>query len=233
MHTTVPIHEVHHNAATHHSTSALPAVSLADFKKQGGSLTGREERYDGFEGEPRAIGGAGGALGGSHSITGDRGVGTSAHHGHHDRHTGEGVGSGLTGSHSGSGLTGSNTHRTGEALGTGVTGGSHPHDRTGERGVGGTHFDRANEGTTGTGNTHQGVAGKAANVAGGAVASHSAGTHSPGTHGTHSTGTHSPGTHGTGTHSTGTHNEATKPSLLQRLNPLADTDGDGKKGVME
>lgn len=40
---------------------------MADFKKQGGSLTGREERYDGFEGEPRAVGGA---LGGGSSATG-------------------------------------------------------------------------------------------------------------------------------------------------------------------
>jgi len=31
---------------------------MADFKKQGGVLTGREERYDGFEGEPRSVGGA-------------------------------------------------------------------------------------------------------------------------------------------------------------------------------
>jgi hypothetical protein len=54
IHTTVPIHEVHHNAAQHHSTSALPAVSMAEFKKSGGVLTGREERYDGFQGEPRA-----------------------------------------------------------------------------------------------------------------------------------------------------------------------------------
>ena len=45
---------------------------MADFKKQGGSLTGREERYDGFEGEPRAVGGA---LGGSTS-TGATGTGT-------------------------------------------------------------------------------------------------------------------------------------------------------------
>jgi len=56
VHTTVPIHEVHHNAAQHHTTSALPAVNMSDFMKQGGSLTGREERYDGFEGEPRSIG---------------------------------------------------------------------------------------------------------------------------------------------------------------------------------
>lgn len=56
VHTTVPVHEVHHNAAQHHTTSSLPAMSMADFKKQGGILTGREERYDGFEGEPRHIG---------------------------------------------------------------------------------------------------------------------------------------------------------------------------------
>jgi len=56
IHTVVPVHEVHHNAPQHHSASGLPAVSMADFKKQGGALTGREERYDGFEGEPRSIG---------------------------------------------------------------------------------------------------------------------------------------------------------------------------------
>jgi hypothetical protein len=53
-HTTVPIHEVHHNAAQHHAASALPAVSMAEFKAQGGSLTGREERQDGFIGEPKS-----------------------------------------------------------------------------------------------------------------------------------------------------------------------------------
>ena len=48
---------------------------MADFKKQGGSLTGREERYDGFEGEPRAVGNA---LGGSSSgLTGSTGTGTT------------------------------------------------------------------------------------------------------------------------------------------------------------
>ncbi|KEQ72677.1 hypothetical protein M436DRAFT_48068 [Aureobasidium namibiae CBS 147.97] len=97
VHTTVPIHEVHHNAAQHHSASALPAVSMADFKKQGGVLTGREERYDGFEGEPRTVGG-------SHTSTSSTGL----------------TGSGITGSHShtGTGLTGSHTNTTGrETLG--------------------------------------------------------------------------------------------------------------------
>ena len=56
VHTTVPVHEVHHEGAVHHSASALPAVSMADYKKQGGVLSGREERHDGFAGEPKTIG---------------------------------------------------------------------------------------------------------------------------------------------------------------------------------
>lgn len=108
---------------------------MADFKKQGGSLTGREERYDGFEGEPRA------------------------------------VGSSLGGSTAGTGLTGN--HHTGHHTGT--------------------------TGTTGAGLT--------------------------GTHNDHHTGT------------TGTYDDTTttgkKPSLLDRLNPMKDSDHDGKRGVGE
>ena len=45
---------------------------MADFKKQGGSLSGREERYDGFEGEPRGVGSSlgGGSSTGPHVGTG-------------------------------------------------------------------------------------------------------------------------------------------------------------------
>lgn len=56
IHTTVPIHEVHHNEAKHHAASALPAITMAEFKKSGGVLNGREERMDHFEGEPKGIG---------------------------------------------------------------------------------------------------------------------------------------------------------------------------------
>jgi len=91
VHSTVPIHEVHHNAAQHHTTSALPAISMADFKKQGGSLTGREERYDAFEGEPRSIGKAMGSE-------------------HHQHGTGT---SGLTGNTVSSGLGHNNTTDSG------------------------------------------------------------------------------------------------------------------------
>lgn len=107
---------------------------MADFKKQGGTLQGREERYDGFEGEPKAVGGA---LGGSH------------HGSHHTGTTGSGYNPGTTGS--------------------GVTGSGY-----------GTNDSSRGYGTSGTSTT----TGK-------------------------------------------------KPGLVDRLNPLKDTDGDGKKGVFE
>ncbi|KAF2149728.1 hypothetical protein K461DRAFT_230117 [Myriangium duriaei CBS 260.36] len=144
-HTVVPIKEQHHNAAAHHSATTLPAVSLEQFKKQGGALGGREERSDFFEGEPRHMG----------------------------RHNGA-TGTGVTGSGA-SGLTGATT-------------GTHQH---------GTHH----HGTTGTGVT-----------------------------GSSTTGSGLTGSNTTGSGLTDT---TTKPSLLSRLNPLKDSDGDGKKGIMD
>ncbi|KAL9639575.1 MAG: hypothetical protein Q9164_000852 [Protoblastenia rupestris] len=150
VHTTVPIHEVHQNEAKHHSASALPAVSMADFKKQGGSLTGREERYDGFEGEPRGVGSV---LGGSSTTGSHMGTGSSTTAGPHSSNTmnkaDPRVDSDMDGSR-----------------GMGRTGGAH----------------------TGTGMGHG---------------------------------------HG----ATGTTGK--KPGLMDKLNPMKDTDGDGKKGFME
>ncbi|KAK6429685.1 hypothetical protein LTR95_014165 [Oleoguttula sp. CCFEE 5521] len=112
VHTTVPLHEVHHNAAQHHSAYALPAVSITTFKNQGGVLTGREERYDGFEGKPRAIGGALGSTTGTSGTSGPTGL-----HGTHD--------SSLTGSHgTGSGLTGGHGITDLGPTGSDLTGGT-------------------------------------------------------------------------------------------------------------
>lgn len=180
VHTTVPIHEVHHNAAQHHSASALPAVSMADFKKQGGVLTGREERYDGFEGEPRTVGG-------SHtSGTGLTGAGIT---GSSHSHTGHShTGTGLTGSsHTGTGLTGSHSNTTGrETLG-----------------------ERVREGEAD-------------------LKSHS-GSHS---HNTTGTGSHSTTGAGYGRDSE-IDSKTGKPSLMDKLNPKVDANGDGKAGFMK
>jgi len=66
VHTTIPVHEIHHNEAKHHAATSLPAVTMAEFQKQGGALGGREERTDAFAGEPRAVGST---LGGKNSST--------------------------------------------------------------------------------------------------------------------------------------------------------------------
>lgn len=41
IHTTVPIHETHHAEAVHHGTSTLPVKTLDEFKSDGGVLQGR------------------------------------------------------------------------------------------------------------------------------------------------------------------------------------------------
>jgi len=108
VHTTIPVHEVHQNEAKHHSASALPAVSMDEFKRQGGSLNGREERSDAFRGEPKSVGGAlGGA--GAHGTTSLTDPDASSHNSHNGHSSGSHIGSNIgsntgsnTGSHTGS-----------------------------------------------------------------------------------------------------------------------------------
>merc|ERR1711964_734766 len=93
VHTTVPVHEVHQNEAKHHTATSLPAVTMDEFKKQGGHISGRDERTDAFAGEPRSVGGTLGGAGahGTTSLTEKDG-----HHKPHDTH----------GTHSSSNTTG-------------------------------------------------------------------------------------------------------------------------------
>jgi hypothetical protein len=73
VHTTIPVHEVHQNEAKHHTATHLPAISMSEFRNQGGHLNGREERSDAFAGEPKAVGGTLGGHGahGTTSLTED------------------------------------------------------------------------------------------------------------------------------------------------------------------
>lgn len=91
VHTTVPIHEVHRNEPKIHSVTALPAVSLSEFERNGGTLAGREERTDAFEGDPKPVSSA---LGGSSysNVPGSTGIG----HGHGSHGTGTGAGTART-----------------------------------------------------------------------------------------------------------------------------------------
>lgn len=56
IHTTVPIHEVHHQAAQVHSTTEMPTMSMGEFKKKGGNLGGQTEHTTSFEGRPQGKG---------------------------------------------------------------------------------------------------------------------------------------------------------------------------------
>ena len=127
---------------------------MADFKKQGGSLTGREERYDGFEGEPRAVGGAlGGNTTGS-GMTGHHGNTTAGPHGSNmgnkmdPRIDSDRDGSRNMGAH-GDGY-GSNTTGTGPGYGMGHSGSSHEPVTSGYGSNNtGTHGTHDTTGTTG------------------------------------------------------------------------------------
>ncbi len=79
---------------------------MDEFKRQGGSLTGREERTDAFGGEPRSVGGTLGGAGakGTTSLTesedvlsGRHGQGHHHGHGHHNNSSLDPNGAGSTG----------------------------------------------------------------------------------------------------------------------------------------
>jgi len=76
---------------------------MDEFRRQGGSINGREERSDAFQGEPKAVGGALGGTGarGTTSLT-DPDPSSHSSHGHHSGSTNHGTttGSGLTGTSS-------------------------------------------------------------------------------------------------------------------------------------
>ncbi|KAK3389396.1 hypothetical protein B0H63DRAFT_463559, partial [Podospora didyma] len=76
VHTTVPIHEVHHEKATHHGTTTLPPVNVNDYQKQGGSLQGGKERFDEFEGCHKGLHreGCGHAEGAGNTMSGTTGT---------------------------------------------------------------------------------------------------------------------------------------------------------------
>ncbi|KAE8447216.1 hypothetical protein EG329_011047 [Mollisiaceae sp. DMI_Dod_QoI] len=188
VHTTVPIHEVHQNEAKHHTATSLPAVTMDEFKRQGGHLSGREERTDAFGGEPRSVGGTLGGAGarGTTSLTENDSTRSGHHNGSHLGSTGT---SGTTGT-TGSGLTGA-------GVGTGITGNHH-------------------HGTTGIGST--------TGLTGSGIATGASGT-SRGTSGV--TGISPDASRGDSTTS------GTRPSMMDKLNPKKDADGDGKAGFMK
>ncbi|CAD0099456.1 unnamed protein product [Aureobasidium mustum] len=153
--------------------------------------------------------------------------------------SGSHTGTGLTGSHTGTGLTGSSTTGAGygetgygQTAGTSLTGGtglgSQPSGYGGQTGSTGERLREdvreGERGLTGTSTGHHGSTGSG--LTGSTTGQHE------------STGERvrddvREGERATGHDSTGTTGEHKKASLLDKLNPMKDADGDGKKGFMK
>ena len=220
---------------------------MADFKRQGGSLTGREERYDGFEGEPKSVGSALGSAThgthGHHSTTagphssnlankadprvdsdrdGSRNMG-AAQPGYGTSGTSTGLGSGYDNT-TGSGYGDRSSGYGDRSTGTGVTGtGSHHHNDPYSNTTSGPHssnLENKVDPRVDSDNSRHG-------------SGHHSSTTDPSFSGA-GVGRTGAGNYYDGANTTGpTETSHKKPGLLSRLNPLKDTDGDGKKGVME
>jgi len=121
VHTTVPIHEIHHSAAAVHSASSLPPISMEQFKSQGGSIDGRPVVSEKFAGVPT----------GFDTNSGDSGAGLVGSTGTSSAFTGNNTTSSRTGGLSGTssptsagGLTGNRT------TGSGLMGSRSEYDNT-------------------------------------------------------------------------------------------------------
>ncbi|KFY44088.1 hypothetical protein V495_03632 [Pseudogymnoascus sp. VKM F-4514 (FW-929)] len=245
IHNTFPIHEIHINEAKHHSASSLPEVTLAEFQRQGGTLAGREERVDSFSGAPRSIddavtdskhnnvlGGPGAA--GTTTVTGG-GLGGSSSGGR----TGysEDYDYGTSGRYESTG--GSKTQQRSQYDTTGST--QRGYDTTtgsSQRGYDTTTTSSktnrnaaAGAGAVGLGGVGTG-AGVGAGTAGGGGGLGSVANKIPGANkltGQTSRG----GESSTGrTEESGSYQQGKKPSLIDKLNPMKDTNKDGKAGFM-
>ncbi|GKT40277.1 uncharacterized protein ColSpa_00458 [Colletotrichum spaethianum] len=215
VHTTVPIHETHHAKPVHHGTTTLPTKTLHEFTKEKGSLDGpRHHKYDEFDGCPDKI---------------NKGFADSEH----------------------AGVAGTHSHSHGHSHGTGAGKTAVAAAGAAAAGASTTHHGHNTSSTHGSDSL---AAAQSAN------ARHTVGDNSTTTsttkgirHGTHTTGVqndanYAPGStahgasslnkseprFGSTTTSTDPTHDATgkKVSLVDKLNPFKDADGDGHKGIM-
>lgn len=226
VHTTVPVHETHHLGAKHHGTTELPPVSINEFKKEGGILgNNRTEHFHHIEGEPRNVNDA---LQAAH-----RGAGGHDHpvrdalHGDYDK-SGNPLNHNTQGQR-GAGSTAAQTAATAAATRSGTTGG-------------------AGYGSTTTAGPHSS---NAANKADPRVDSDLDGSNKLG--GNNYTTSSTTGTHsstlgnnsaprgagagyagaGSATATGNTTGQQKQGGILDKLNPMTDSNGDGKAGFLK
>jgi len=221
IHTTVPIHETHHKPAVHHDTTTLPAKTLEEFAGTGGSgiLKGRETRtLQDYEGCPKPLKEGPGVLS---AIHGENMSGTS-------RTTGEnmgGVGSSSGGYENPSYNTSSRAEGAtagGAAVAAAQTSAERNSKTMGLGGATGTHTHHN------TRSSHQDPAARDAKV-GGLGRDASGGMSNLDETSSSSMGSRNAGTTGAASGTSGHR----KPSLMDKLNPKKDADGDGKTGFLD
>jgi len=233
VHTTIPIHETHHAPTISHGSTVLPAKTLDEFERTKGEL-GRTGHTGEFDGCAKDV--VGESVGHKHGHHGEH------QHGHHSEHQ-----HGLGGKDSGIGMRDEAGMRGG-AMGAGnregLTGGLG--DSTGKRhGVAGdgnykTESQRFVDPQGGKLNTA--TVGRSGNTGAGLGAGAGAGLATAGAGATSRTGADPtvPRTEQgqglsntqTGQSETSTTASGRKVSLVDKLNPFKDADGDGKKGIM-
>lgn len=239
-HTIVPIHETHHNRAQIHNTTTLPPVTMAEFKKNRGEmLERREQRFADFKGQPEDLGGLPAVA--HRSLYSDKGPADGTFHGDFEEPDQGNAG---------------RTAAPGALLGAEGARLSHPVDRNQDSLIDGT----TNSGSTNIRSNSQTVSRSTGALPGAAAAAAatamSAGRASephrsqpdvaalPMTEARRPRADSAKGLEeieakhegqrlsSASSRSSGSNELRKKPSLLKRLNPLVDADGDGKKGFM-
>jgi len=222
IHTTVPIHETHVAAAQHHGLSALPMKTLDEFKAAGGALTGgnhsaREE----YEGAPRPYND-------KLSTTFEK-LEEKFHSGHHSTTGGltgggrdrdhDGIPDRLEGGRSGGmgGIGGGNRDRDHDGIPDRLEGGR----SGGMGGIGGGNRDRDHDGIPDR--LEGGRSGGMGGIGGGKDRDHDGiPDRLEGGHDSH-----------LGQRGAGPMGTTSKPSMMDKLNPNVDSNGDGKAGFMK
>lgn len=210
VHTIIPIHEVHHASSTHHGMSALPMKTLDEFKAAGGLLTGsKSHTHEEYDGAPRPY---------NEKLTTSIEKVLPGHHHSSTTGTTGTTGTGLTGTH---GTHGS--HTTGGLTGNDYDNNSRSGLTGGSSGLTGRDRDYDNNNTRSSydnNNTRGGLAGTDVRTGGRDYDNRDSGVGGLNTKTNTSTNT---------TTTSSTH----KPSLMDKLNPKVDSNGDGKAGFMK
>jgi len=217
VHTTVPIHEIHHGSAQHHGISALPMKTLDEFKQAGGALTGsKSHTHEEYEGAPRPY---------NEKLSTTLEKVLPGHHGQQTgmtgSHSGMGTGAGMAGAGAGAGMMGSHTGRT--RRGSNSSSSSSSDDNGGRI----SRRKKHGLGSRSTGATGGGLTGSNAGRHTG-TGSSNLGT----TEGRPDSGYGRGNEYGSQGYSSGAQQQG-KPSMMDKLNPNVDANRDGKAGFMK